>query len=476
MIYLPGSGRTRSRVASVVAATVVMFAALGLSPMRADAGGSFAGYAEARGLYVSVVNASIPAVQGVEATVPFTTTTLNSLGQSDSYAAAPYPGAIVANLFDVAGALVPLPVPEYPLQVTTAAGDNPKDADFPGISLHAESGASVASAKATVITDATGLTSTSRVEVLADGSLQSVADFAADVVQLGGLLSLSGVKTQAKAVVDSYSGKLRRSTSMQIARLSVPAMNLTLPAQLPSSVSVPNPVPGLPQPPPVPLPPLPIPIVGGMTLQDPQLGYADGQFSVTLPFLGNQTFALPTQAVTDALKPLGITLLVIPSEASTTGVTGSALSFAFSLPAPPDNPLINSPTHATFSLGRSKVSADLRPSLDDFGFVLPAIGDSGDFGNVAGSFDHPGSAGVGSLAPGGLALSGGSSTGAVSDIPPSVPQPSQAVAGPSRQPVLLAGSSLPGVTGIYLLLVCVAALAFVSASLLRLTGVRSRWI
>lgn len=480
MVCLTWSGVARRRAGGVAAAAIVAWATLGLSPQAAKAdGGSFSGFAEARGLFVSVANASIPAVQGVEATVPFASSKLNSLGQSDSYGSAPYPGAVVANLFDVAGALVPVPVPEYPLQVATAAGDNPKQANFPGISLRAESGATQAAAKATVATDAIGGTSASRVEVLGDGSLQSVGDFTADVVNIGGLMTLSGVTTQAKVVADSFSGKLTRSSLLRISGFRVPAMNLTLPDSLPSSVSAPVPVPGLPQLPPVPLPPLPIEAVGGMTLQDPMLGFADGQFSVTLPFLGYQKYALPTEAVTEALKQLGITVLVTPAHSSTAGVTGSALSLAFTVSAPPDNPLVNQPTDVVLSLGGSTVTADLRPSFGDSGFALPgggaAVPAGASGGSATDSLLSPGG-GVADLAGdpfvGEVAAGVPGVAGAVGLTPASSQQTGRVSTAPNFQP---ASSSMPEVGNLYLLLVSVAGIVFVSASFLRIRGVRALW-
>lgn len=466
-------------VVLVLAAT--MLAAGGSAPVNAAS--SFAGYAEARGLTTVVVNASIPAVGGAEVTVPFTTTTLNSLGQSDSYASAPYPGAVVANLFDLAGALVPLPVPEYPLQVVTSAGDDPKDVNFPGVSLHAESGASLAAAKATVVSDPTGLTSRSRVEILADGSMKSSADFSADAVQLGGLVKLHGVKTHVSALADAFSGELTRSSELSIGRISIPALNLRLPEALPPSISVPVPVPGLPQLPPIPLPPLPIPAVGGMQLQDPTIGYTNGQFHLTLPFLGNQVFALPTEVLTQALEPLGISLTVMPAEASTTGVIGSALTIETTLPAPPENPLINSPTFLSVTLGTSRANADLRPSLETEGFVLPGVdlagGGAGGSGVDVNGLDgsgldrdaSPGDFDVASESPGALPPEVAEAAG-----PGSLAGSSDNSVGSSTFGLKLAGSSLSGLAGIYLLLVSVAVLAFVAANFLRLTGVRSRWI
>lgn len=62
VVYLTPSLCAWRRVAAVLAATFLVWSVLGLSPQRAGAGGgSFSGYAEARGLYVSVINASIPA-------------------------------------------------------------------------------------------------------------------------------------------------------------------------------------------------------------------------------------------------------------------------------------------------------------------------------------------------------------------------------------------------------------------------------
>src|SRR5258707_540085 len=106
---------------------------LGLGPVpitaaHADDGPSFDALANAYGVAPTITNPSLPLGLTIEGSGPVAQAHLNSIGNSDAFASTPYPGDTVAGLPGTAGAIFSVPIPAYPLIVTTQAGDAPKGA------------------------------------------------------------------------------------------------------------------------------------------------------------------------------------------------------------------------------------------------------------------------------------------------------------------------------------------------------------
>ncbi|MBA3743237.1 hypothetical protein [Sporichthya sp.] len=431
-------------------------------------GPSFNGLAQANAVNVQVSNPSTPIGLAPEGGGPATSAALDSLSQSNAFASFPYPGPVAVNLPSVAGALLPLPIPAYPLYVATQAGDQPTENNAPGIALRAESGEFVSLARAVFGQDASGGVSACRVEQLASGAVHATADTTFKLLQLGPALTLTGVESHAKVIADPVTGKLTRSQSLSFSRLRVPGLAITLPSESPETVPFVNPIPGLPQPPQTPLPPLPIPAVGGLTIEEPDIGLQDGSFVINLPGLGNQKYALPASTVLEGLAAAGITMTVQQPEVSTTGVTAAALTISYLAAAPPENAYFTGASTVTYTLGGSQANVTLDP-VQSFG---------GNAGGDAGGVLPGGGLGA-SPATDGIAADGNAVDGIGAAFPGSIPaqvaQPGSAAQGALPTVVITPMSSVTGPdgAGIYLVLVAVGLGGFISASVLRFMGVRS---
>lgn len=432
-------------------------------------GPSFNGIAQANAFDVTVSNPSTPIGLAPQGGGPATSAALDSLSQSNAFASFPYPGPVAVNLPSVAGALLPLPIPAYPLFVATQAGDQPRENNAPGIALRAESGEFVSLAKAVFGQDSSGGVSACRVEQLASGAVHATADTTFKALELGPALTLTGFESHAKVVADAVTGKLTRTQSLSFSRLRVPGLAITLPSESPGTVPFVNPIPGLPQPPQPSLPPLPIPAVGGMTIEEPNIGLQDGSFVITLPGLGNQKFALPASTVIDALSASGITMTVQQPEVSTTGVTAAAMTISYIAPAPPENPYFTGASTVTYTLGGSQANVTLDP-VQSFG---------GDVGGVLPGVGLGASPATDGIAADGTAVEGTGVDGIGAAFPGSIPtqvaQPGSAAQGAVPTVVITPMSSVTGPdgSGIYLVLVAVGLGGFISASVLRFMGVRS---
>lgn len=423
-----------------------------------DEGPTFNGTAFANGVDFTIANASTPIGLVPQFAGPTASASLDSLAQNNAFASFPYPGSTVANLPALSGALVPFPVPAYPFLVATQSGDVPKDINYPGIALHADSSDSISYAKATLGQDSSGGVSTARVEQQGDGDVQSTAATAFKLLDLGPAMALSAVESRAQVLANASTGELTRFQSLSFGHLSVPGLAVTLPRETPSTFPAPNPIPGLPQPPPPSFPPLPLEVVGGMVITAPDIAYRDGAFSINLPGLGNQRYELPTATLTEGLAAAGITMTIAGPESSTTGVVAPAITFAYTFPAPPDNDYFSSPTEVAYTIGGTRANVTLRPAQ-----ALDASPGSAPGSDTPGAVD-------GGLAPDGVDaafLPQGTVDGG--QLPTAQLNPAPAGAA-------LASASLParsGFDGLYLGLVAVAFVAFGAASVLRFMGVRS---
>jgi hypothetical protein len=296
---------------------------------------TFDAFADAYGVDITFTNESVPLGIVPQGAGPVGHARLSSLGDSDAYASFPYPGDTVTGLPGTAGGLLGFPTPQYPMYVATQAGDDPKSQDVPGIALEAESGSSLARGRGVVGTDGYGSSAIATVDRLADESVRSDAQTLAGATVLN-YFQVTGVRSGATVVGDSSTGEITRTSHLSITRISVPGLSIPVPATTPAVA--PAPMPGFEQFPPPSFPPMPIPM-GGTTLNEPELGFVDGTFVVTLPADGpsgpSSTYALPTGPVLKAFKAHGITMTFQGAQDFATGVIAPTVAFSYTTEAPP---------------------------------------------------------------------------------------------------------------------------------------------
>lgn len=475
-------------------AIVPMLGVSGITAQSASAdadGPNFDALANAYGVDPTVTNPSLPLGLTLEAAGPAAQAHLNSIGNSDGLASFPYPGDTASGLPGTAGALFGVPIPAYPLYVTTQSGDAPKVTGTPGVTLSAASYRNLAIGRAVVGTDTAGFTSNAQVAVNQDLSVTATASTVLGVNLLG-VLTLSGVESSASVTADSYTGARTRTSHLSIGEITVPGLAISVPAGTPSTIPIPIPVPGVPQLPPTNLPVLPLPL-GGTTLSVFDLGFVDGSFTVTLPIpLGKPlTFAIPASLVLNAFKVLGINVTYQRAEQSSTGVIAPALTFTYDLPAPPANNYYQGKTSISFTVGRSTASVTLHPAVAALGGATGGIigngvsggatggittggpTSSGATGGVTGSPIVPGAGNVAPAAPIqplNAAPQSALPTAGSGAVAPSAPQlPAENVALTARD------LSQADLSGLYLLGIAIVGAVIAAASILRVIGVRLRW-
>ncbi|MBA3741474.1 hypothetical protein [Sporichthya sp.] len=472
-------GRARGALlAGLVGVSPLMWVVLPGSSARADS--TFEGFAQSFGVQATLTNASLPLGLTAELNVPFSSAHLNRLQQSDATASSIYPGDVVAALPGMGGALFSVPTPRYPVIVTTQYGDDPKDAVFPGASMHAESGSEHAYSKGQVGSDPSGSTSTSRVQVADGGSVVSTAESTVDGLVLGDdQFKLSGLQTRVRVVADGGTGKLTRSSSITIGRINVPALSMRIPCTTPETVPLFVPAPGVPQPEPAKFPVVEIPAPFGCNqIQNPDIGFKDGSFFVALPSAGAPVnVPLAAETVFDAFKAAGIEMSFQPAVDSETGLTGVGFTFKTQISEAPDNQYFKGPTPVTFKVGQGVATVDLRPlSLgSDASGISPvdATGTSGDTSGLPSTSVDAAGLGAGALPS--------VDTGGVLPVDITAAQPADSISSAAtrnERTTKLASYYRGGsdtADNIYIALVLTAAVAFAATSIMRVFGVGFRW-
>jgi hypothetical protein len=460
---------TRLGMAGALAAILVNPLS-GARAAGADVGPSFTGTASATGVDLTITNSSLPLGLSPEGSGPSAQASLDSVGDSSAQAAFPDFGSTVDGLPGLAGALFGnLPLPAYPLVVASNLSNPRVGQGVPGIQLDAQSTPGLSEGTSVVGAESTGFTSTAEVQQLSDGSVQASGQSTFGIDLLG-LVSISGVSSQAQVTASADTGALTRTSHLSIGQISVAGLSLVIPPSSPGNIPIPVPVPGLPQLPPLKLPTLPLPL-GGTTLPIPDIGFEDGTFTVTLPLLDKGVkFALPASLVLSAFKALGITVTYQTAQDTPTGVSAPALTFAFDVPSPPKNNYLNGPTGVSFELGASTANVTLHPALSNPGSFGGGTGSTGAISAVA----PTGTGGNGVLGGATTPIVGTGSAGsspAMSGTTPSI------TASPPRTVRLTASvNPLEGdLSGVYLAVVAVAVVALAAASILRLLGVRLLW-
>ncbi|MGQ0630948.1 MAG: hypothetical protein ACT4P1_07885 [Sporichthyaceae bacterium] len=330
--------------------------------------------ARARSVFVDgfFANGSIPAGVRPEGGGPQTDAAQSSLDQGDANASFPYFGDLVPTLPGVLGGLFGVPVPPYPLTATSTFGAGPAKVSYPGIELTATSRATSTVSDAVVGSSGSGATAHSEIDENSDGSVVALASTSSPLTVLGPLVSLKGFDSVVRVSADA-TGAITRQANFSVDEISVPGLVLRIPEQSPSSIPVPVPVPipGAPAPPPIPAPPIPFPM-GGETITEPKIGFINGFFTISLPFAGEtQKYALPAEPVMDAFKAQGVSLNFTAAQKTKTGLLGGVLTVQYTVPAPPDNPIYQGPTPATFILGSADASVDRKAATSNA--IVPAV-------------------------------------------------------------------------------------------------------
>lgn len=445
------------RVSAVGGAIAAFLLAVPPAPASANAG-PFEAFADADVLLAAVSNGSFPLGLVVQAPGPDATVSADSIGTSDATASFPYLGSGVQGLPGLAAGLFQFPIPSYPLQAATNAGDPPVDNDGPGYALHAESGDTRTAAVATGGTNAAGATATSTIEQQTDGTIVVTADSELNAVQLGGVLQLKGVESQAVVTSNPNGTGISRSVSLTIAGISAPDLSFTIPKSTPGQIPVPVPIPGVGQLPVLNLPPIPIPF-GGMTIEAPEIGFQNGTFTLTLPGFGSKRFAVPTAPVIAAFKKLGVAMTIEKAQKTTTGATAPALEMKYVLPVPPTQAL-PSKTHAEVTVGGAVASLDLHP--------VPVTSPPVTSG-TAPTTSHPAPSSAAAVPPQSTSPVSQPVVPAVTTTSPVAAQPPAIAARPAAVRIAFGAHLL------YPVLVAVAFLGFAATHYLRLKGVRSPW-
>ncbi|HEX3612221.1 MAG TPA: hypothetical protein VHU88_11090 [Sporichthyaceae bacterium] len=383
----------RAAWAAILAAGIAPFVWGGSA--RADA--TYEASANATGVKVIFSNQSIPLGVAPQAQGPTAAVKQTSLRQSDGYAAFPDPGEDVAGLPGVAGGALHLPLPGYPFLVSTSYGDDVRRLNYPGIELSSESGDTITQATATGGSKGVGATSIARIARDGD-SIAATSTSDADVLRLGDSLVVTGLHAAAGAARDA-TGKLTRTSSLSFSSISVPGLALTVPPP-PGSTGAPE------------------------KLTAPQIGFENGDFTVTLPGAPANATPVPAKDVFAAFEQAGYHVSYQAPQNTTDGIVGAGLQIATTLPAPPGSPGgVSGQTPVTLTMGLSQAAISYR-GAGDTGTATPGVAAS------SGALNPPAAPGA---APAGMLPSIGT---AVSVPPPAIgTAPAVAAAGAPTQPV-----------------------------------------
>ncbi|HEY3605163.1 MAG TPA: hypothetical protein VGL04_10855 [Sporichthyaceae bacterium] len=336
------------------------------SNARADA--SYAAVARTETFTQTINNPSIPTGIDIEGGGPQAEVRQTSLDVRDASAQLPYAGDTVPGLPGLGGSLFNFPVPAYPFIAATSAGSPPQNVSYPGVVLHAESGDYLTRASSTFGQPGSGATSAANITEDRDGSVTAVANTFADTVALGPYVTLSDVRSVV-TVASSAAGKLTRTSSSSIGRISVPGLSFEMPKTSPAQIPVPVPIPGVPNQPPIPVPQYPYP-AGGETFHDPDIGIQDGYFTLTQVMGGQkQTYLIPSDSALAAFKAAGVTIRFQSPQQTADGLISGAYIVEYTFAAPPQNGYYNGATKLTQTTAYSIANVDLTPEPASAGVV-----------------------------------------------------------------------------------------------------------
>lgn len=429
--------------------------------------GTFDATAAAYGFDLLIQNQSITAGIAPQVAGPVAQASLTSLPSGSAFAALPYPGDVVAGVPGLAPSLASnLPqTPSYPFLVTAGLGDGPRELNQPGISMRAETDDSDSTSHSVLGTEGIGSVSDAQVRVR-DSGVAATSTARQGAISLGDQGEIGAVLSSA-AVLRGSSGGVDKTSHLSITGLRLSALEFTMPPMTPAPAPIPN-VPSVPQ--------APAPFAG-MTFAAPTFGFYDGQFTVQLPGVGPQQYAVSNDAVTDAFKSAGIDITYTKPVETKWGVTGATFSLHWVVPAPPDNPAFTGPTDVTLVFGRATASVG-GSGADTVGAGVDAAGadTNGVAAGAFGSTSNPTLAGVDAvgLASGGLFPATGPDAGLPVTSRNGLPVANLV---PADQ-VQSAGNSnslhIDQLSNLYLVLVAAGVIGVFSIPTLRLLGARTR--
>ena len=424
------------RAVTAAGLAVLLAGVAGMARAGAESGtaGEYSVFARADVSSVSVVVTGAPVVPGGEvayASPASSQAAIDSLGTSKAFSSAPYPGEVLATLpGTIRGASNgSLPVPDYPLYVTSDYPSTPRAERHVGVnSLSARSDPAASAGQATVALASGGPDIASGVG-RATAERDSAGTFVAD----------------ATATVSAFavSPAVRIGDIIAHVRLrAVPGQ----PVLRETSFSV-----------------------ASVTVNGQRFGFTDKGLVA-----GDQTL-LPAgaAAATSALAAAGIELAYVPGAQTDTSVTSAALRISYTTKT------VQGPTQVTAVLGQvsARAAATRLPTLDDEGGSM--IGDAGPVGpSDPAPTDGPVTAtpppagDVNSPAPLPAGTADLASPVVVAPSPPAAP-PTAVLDGAAAAPAQSIGMDIgPSGRTFYLALIVSGALAVIAARLLALFGVR----
>lgn len=410
----------------VPAALVLVPAALSRAAGEAAASSQYAVSAAADGVRVSVLAQDFLLVDDLlDAGIPSAQAVVDSLGNSSGFASNPYPGATVLSVPPLASGAFGQQVPDYPLHAASRHPTKPESkVEHQGYSLSSKS--TETSTEAAALADLTpeggdagrsAATATSTVDP-ATGAATAKAISDTQSLTINGVLQLGRVHSTA-TVTSKPDGKLTRSSELSIADTRVAGQRVAI---TPEGVRA-----------------------------------------------AGQTAGLPSSdQVTETLKQAGVSVRYLAAEKGPNGIVSAGIEVI----AKRKDPTEGSSATVTVRYVFGRASAAAGGSAEEL--PGPAPLDSGQ--------DHAG-------APQAASESGDAPTSEGTAAPEAAPAaasgpapadaPPPALADrPAEQPaaLLMARPGDLGGMGIYVTLVFVALATFAGGTLLRLLGVRTRWM
>lgn len=338
---MTGVSKASKRACAALGASTLL--ALTIWPTgSANADPVFTTQAEAYPFRSATANPTNPIGLTLEGFGPYARAKLDSLGSSDAVASAPYPGEIATGGSGLVLSVTGVQVPDYPFFLLSAAGDDPKQVNYPFSSLSTESGSGAAAASATMGSDFSGADARARAERLADGSAAATAESTFDILELGNNVTIRGLRTFARVVADPY-GNLTRVSDLSFQSISAPGLRYETPCAVPPQIPIPGELPCT-------------------QATAPTLAFSNGQFFFAAPDGTKQAAPLDSAALTSALKNAGIAMTYQAPQQTKDGIIGSGITLEFNFPEIPDNPTgYEGVTNQKFAIGYSSVSATLIP-------------------------------------------------------------------------------------------------------------------
>ena len=457
MHRLPGRGWVRTRLSLAAAVMLVELAVLGIAPPAAggqDAptvSASYEGVASAEGVRISFGAPGFVAVETfIDGGGPIAQSVIDGLGNSQAFASFPYPGDLAVSGPGLVAGLTGLPSPPpYPFYVASSHPTVPQSKltqpgyELAAKSLESESEASVmtggapgGSASASSIGSTVTRAATSR--DARTGVVTAEASGMADIVNIGGVLRIGQVVSLAKVTRNPGTEPIREASF----------------------------------------------VINGMTIAGQTVGFSDQGFT-----FGGATTPIPQDnPLLEALKQARITVRYLARADNPDGVVSPGLVITQEQATP------GGPTMVTrYVFGQMAASAMVSGGSTSIGQSLPLVSEaSADVQvntppvepTVPSGTDQAASPAVTDDSSGSGDRSEATDSGLWTTTDPTIPgaavtEPAATAAEPFVQeaaPTSRAPMSVVDTASIYLILVAAAAVALAGGTVLRLVGVKLKWI